>query len=103
MRLRTTILIDSCVAHKQSSARHRCAPAKSTQFKCSGNCAEVGAWALATSLLQLQRFCIDASGIVVFTAPLRKRWQEASPGLKFYDDYLPSTSYFERMLLTECE
>jgi hypothetical protein len=59
---------------------------------------EVGAQALVTSLTQLQRFSIRPYDISVFTPALRKRWQEASPGLKIFDgDCLASTRYFEDM------
>jgi hypothetical protein len=50
---------------------------------CGYEYTEAGAQALVTSLTQLQRFNIRSCDTSAFTPALRKRWQEASPGLQF--------------------
>jgi hypothetical protein len=64
---------------------------------CKPGYTEAGALALVTSLTQLKRFCISGYETSVFTPALSERWQEASPGLKFFDNCLASTSYFDDM------
>jgi hypothetical protein len=67
---------------------------------CDRFCTEIGAQAVVTSLTRLQRFCIICSVQAItpcLRRPLRKRWQEMTPGLKISDNDLVSTRYFERM------
>jgi hypothetical protein len=66
-------------------------------YCCGNEYTETGALALITALTKLRRFCIDTCDTAVFTPALRKRWQEASPGLQFSDVPQVPTRYFERM------
>jgi hypothetical protein len=63
---------------------------------CAGDYTVAGAVALVTSLTQLQRFCVHPHDTSAFTPALRKRWQEASPGLEVVESYQVCTRYFER-------
>jgi hypothetical protein len=99
-RLRELVLMDCCVITDEvliAIATHLPNLAALGLSGCEGY-TEAGAQAL-TSLTQLQRFCFCASdnSVIAFTLTLLKRWQEASPGLKFYNDYHATTRHFEPM------
>jgi hypothetical protein len=66
-------------------------------YRCGNDYTETGALALVTALTKLRRFCLDTCDTTVFTPALRKRWQEASPGLHFSEVAQVPTRYFQRM------
>jgi hypothetical protein len=98
--LRELLLVECCVVTDEvliAIATHLPNLATLGLRYCGCRYTEAGALALVSSLTKLQRFCIDADDAFVFSPALRKRWQEASPGLHFSEVAQVPTRYFQRM------